>query len=177
MIILKQKTGLVLEGGGMRGVYTSGVHEYLLDQGIYFPYVIGVSAGASNSFNYVARQKGRGKRVNLDYVSDWRYMSLRSLIFRGSYFGMDFLFGDIPERLDPFDYDTFFHYPGSFPDRRYQLPDRTGRLLQQGSDDTGDAAPAGLLLLAAPVACCRHWRHPYLDGGVADPIPVRKALT
>lgn len=173
---MNKKTGLVLEGGGMRGVYTSGVHEYLLDQGIYYPYVIGVSAGASNSFNYVARQKGRGKRVNLDYISDWRYMSLRSLVFRGSYFGMDFLFGDIPERLDPFDYETFFSTPGVF------RIGATNCLTGQADYFDKDQMTRGMqhlrascsLPLLSPVVDIGGT--PYLDGGVADPIPVRKAL-
>lgn len=170
------KTGLVLEGGGMRGVYTSGVHEYLLEQGIHYEYVVGVSAGASNSCTYIARQKGRGRRVNLDYLKDWRYMGLRSLLLKGSYFGLDFLFEDIPERLDPFDYDTFFSSPGVF------RIGATNCITGEADYFDKQVVKKGLkhlkascsLPLLSPVVLIDGV--PYLDGGVADPIPVRKAL-
>jgi predicted patatin/cPLA2 family phospholipase len=173
---LLQKVGLVLEGGGMRGVYTSGVQEYLLDHQIYYPYVVGVSAGASNSCNYVARQKGRGKRVNLNYIHDWRYMSLRSLLCTGSYFGLDFLFGDIPDKLDVFDYETFFNTPGVF--RIGATNCLTGKTdyFDKHEITTGLKhlkASCSLPLLSPAVKINGV---PYLDGGIADPIPVRQAL-
>ncbi len=173
---MELKTGLVLEGGGMRGVYTSGVHEYLLDQGIHYEYVVGVSAGASNSCNYVARQKGRGRRVNLDYLHDWRYMSLRSLLFKGSYFGLDFLFDDIPNRLDLFDYENFYKTPGVF--RIGATNCLTGKVdfFEKHDITIGlkHIKASCSLPLLSPVVEINGI--PYLDGGVADPIPVRKAL-
>lgn len=171
-----EKTGLVLEGGGMRGIYTSGVHEYLLEKEIYYPYVIGVSAGASNSCNYVARQKGRGRRTNLNYLDNWRYMSLRSLVVKGSYFGLDFIFDDIPNRLDIFDYDTFYQSPGVF---------RIGATnCITGQTDYFDKSEIGPRLEHLKASCSLPFvspivkinEIPYLDGGIADPIPVRKAL-
>lgn len=176
VISLLQKIGLVLEGGGMRGVYTSGVHEYLLEKKIHYPYVVGVSAGASNSFNYVARQKGRGRRTNLDYLKNWRYMSLRSLLCKGSYFGLDFLFGDIPNRLDLFDYNTFYQSPGVF---------RIGATnCITGQTDYFDKHEITTGLEHLKASCSLPFLSPivkingvpYLDGGIADPIPVRKAL-
>ncbi len=171
-----QKTGIVLEGGGMRGVYTSGVHEYLLAKGIYYPYVIGVSAGASNSCNYVSRQKGRGKRTNLDYLNNWRYMSFGSLLLTGSYFGLDFIFGDIPNALDLFDYDTFYHSPGIF---------RIGATnCITGETDYFDKSHITTTFEHIKASCSLPFLSPmvkingvpYLDGGISDPIPVRKAL-
>ena len=176
MNILLQKTGIVLEGGGMRGVYTSGVHEYLLAKGIYYPYVIGVSAGASNSCNYVSRQKGRGKRTNLDYLNNWRYMSFGSLLLTGSYFGLDFIFGDIPNALDLFDYDTFYHSPGIF---------RIGATnCITGKTDYFDKSHITTTFEHIKASCSLPFLSPmvkingvpYLDGGISDPIPVRKAL-
>ncbi len=176
MNILLQKTGIVLEGGGMRGVYTSGVHEYLLAKGIYYPYVIGVSAGASNSCNYVSRQKGRGKRTNLDYLNNWRYMSFGSLLLTGSYFGLDFIFGDIPNALDLFDYDTFYHSPGIF---------RIGATnCITGETDYFDKSHITTTFEHIKASCSLPFLSPmvkingvpYLDGGISDPIPVRKAL-
>ncbi len=160
----------------MRGIYTSGVHEYLLEKNIYYHYVVGVSAGASNSCNYVARQKGRGRRTNLDYLTNWRYMSLWSLLFKGSYFGLDFIFDDIPNRLDPFDYDTFYASPGVF---------RIGATnCITGQTDYFDKAEITVGLDHLKASCSLPFLSPmvkingipYLDGGIADPIPVRKAL-
>lgn len=171
-----QKIGLVLEGGGMRGVYTSGVHEYLLEKNIYYPYVIGVSAGASNSCNYVARQRGRGRRTNLDYLNNWRYMGLRSLLLTGSYFGLDFIFGDIPNRLDPFDYKTFYDSPGVF---------RIGATnCLSGEVEYFDKQEITTRFEHLKASCSLPFLSPivkingipYLDGGIADPVPVRRAL-
>lgn len=173
---MQHKTGLVLEGGGMRGVYTSGVEEYLLQQGIHYQYIVGVSAGASNSCTYVARQKGRGRRVNLDYLKDWRYMGLRSLIFKGSYFGLDFLFGDIPDKLDLFDYETFFSSPGVFRIGATNCITGVADYFDKHQVTKGLKhlkASCSLPLLSPIVEIDGT---PYLDGGIADPIPVRKAL-
>lgn len=173
---MQQKTGLVLEGGGMRGVYTSGVEEYLLQQGIHYPYVVGVSAGASNSCTYIARQLGRGRRVNLDYLRDWRYMGLRSLLLKGSYFGLDFLFGDIPEKLDIFDYETFYSSPGVFRIGATNCLTGTADYFDKHQVTKGLKhlkASCSLPLLSPVVEIDGI---PYLDGGIADPIPVRKAL-
>ena len=87
-----ENVGLVLEGGGMRGLYTCGVLEFFMEKDLYFNYIIGVSAGACNAVSYIARQKGRNKKVNLQFAKDWRYMSFRNLLLKKSFFGMDFIF-------------------------------------------------------------------------------------
>ena len=101
------KLGMVLEGGGMRGVYTAGVLDFFMDQDFYPDGVIGVSAGACHATSYMSKQRGRNFRVNTKYLSDKEYLSLTSLIKTGSLFGMDFMFHRIPEELDPYDYDAF----------------------------------------------------------------------
>ena len=103
----KYNVGLVLEGGGLRGVYTAGVLDLFLDKGLMLPYSVGVSAGACQSFSYVSNQRGRSFKVSADYVNDPRYLSYRSLITKGEIFGMDFMFDEIPNKLIPFDFDTF----------------------------------------------------------------------
>src|SRR6056297_1837319 len=103
-----KNTGLVLEGGGLRGVFTSGVLRYLMENEIYFPYVIGVSMGDCNAANYLSKQIGRNKKVNIDFVNDPRYLSCKRLIFNGELFGMDFIFDTILNQLVPFDYETFY---------------------------------------------------------------------
>lgn len=101
------KVSLILEGGGMRGLYTAGVLDYFMDQGLIFQDIIGVSAGACNSVSYISGQRGRNLDINAGFCSDKRYVSLLGLFTRGSIFNMDFLFDDIPNKLLPFDYNSF----------------------------------------------------------------------
>lgn len=101
------KTGLVLEGGAMRGIYTAGVLDVFLDHGIEFDGVIGVSAGAIHGSNYIAGQNERIINYYLKYCDDKRFMSLYSLITTGSIVGEQFCYHDIPDYLNPLDYDSF----------------------------------------------------------------------
>ncbi len=100
-------TGLILEGGGMRGVYTSGVLRFFMDRRLYLPYVIGVSMGACNGANYTARQPERNRIVNIRFVNDRRFISFRRLLTEGELFGTKFIFDEIPNHLVPFDFETF----------------------------------------------------------------------
>lgn len=86
-----ENTGLVLEGGGMRGVYTGGILEYFMEQDLYFPYVIGVSAGACHAASYLSRQRNRNKTVNIDYASHPKYLSYK-IYGKRQLFDMDFIF-------------------------------------------------------------------------------------
>lgn len=99
---------IVLEGGGLRGAFTSGVMEYLLEKDLNFERVIGVSAGACIGASYVSKQKGRNLKVNMEYPSDKRFMGLRHLPVTGSYFNMEFVFNELPTRLVPFDETSFY---------------------------------------------------------------------
>ncbi|MCC8135523.1 MAG: patatin family protein [Ruminococcus sp.] len=108
------KTGLVLEGGAMRGIYTSGVLDVFLDCGIRFDGVIGVSAGAIHGATYVAEQNGRNIRYYKNYRRDRHFMSIYSLVTTGDVVGRDFCYREIPDRLDPFDYETFKSSPTDF---------------------------------------------------------------
>lgn len=105
--VLMNKVNLVLEGGGMRGLYTAGVLDCFLDHKMFFKDIVGVSAGACNSVSYITGQRGRNLEINAGYCNDDRYVSIRGLFTRGSIFNMDFLFDDIPNKLIPFDYDKF----------------------------------------------------------------------
>ena len=98
---------LILEGGGLRGIYTSGVLRFFIDEKVFFSYVIGVSMGACNAANYVSLQPERNRIVNTRYVNDRRYISYLRLLVRGELFGMKFIFETIPRLLVPFDYETF----------------------------------------------------------------------
>lgn len=86
----------------MRGLFTAGVLDYLSDINAQPDYCIGVSAGACNGVSFVSGQRGRNKRINIEYAGDKRYVSMRNLFRQKSMFGMDFIFNDIPDKLDPF---------------------------------------------------------------------------
>ena len=101
------KVGLVLEGGAMRGLFTAGVMDVLMENGIEVDGVVGVSAGAAFGCNYKSKQIGRVLRYNLNYCKDPRYCSVRSLIKTGNMFGADFCYRELPDELDLFDYDAF----------------------------------------------------------------------
>lgn len=174
---MTQRVGLVLEGGGMRGLYTAGVLDCFLDQGITFPYIVGVSAGACNAASYLSQQRGRNLRMNTVYTKDKRYLSMRNLVTKGSIFGMDMLFDIIPNQLDPFDYDAFKAYDGTF------LVGATDCLTGEAVYYTlHDLKAQGYLPLQASsslplVAKIVDYegRH-LLDGGIADPIPIRRSV-
>lgn len=101
------KLGLVLEGGGMRGVYTAGVLDFLMEKNIYADGVIGVSAGACHACSYASKQIGRNLKVTTKYIRDKRYMSLRSLMKTGDLFGADFIYNRIPNELELYDYEAY----------------------------------------------------------------------
>lgn len=169
--------GLVLEGGGMRGLYTAGVLDFFLEKELIFDYVIGVSAGASNAVSYISRQKGRNKMVNTAFLDDWRYMSIKNLIKNGSLFGMDFIFDEIPKKRVPFDYETFFNSPITF---KIGVTDcNTGKPLyfdKSEMDKNFTALRASISLpLVSPIVHFKGYH--LLDGGITDPIPIRQAIT
>ena len=104
------KAGLVLEGGGMKGIYTAGVLDFFLDKGIEFSSCYGVSAGACHLCSYLSKQRGRAYDISVDYLKDRNYCSVSSLLRTGDLFGVKMCYDDIPNRLNPYDYDTFNTY-------------------------------------------------------------------
>jgi len=169
--------GLVLEGGGMRGLFTAGVLDFFLEKNMIFSYVIGVSAGACNAASYISLQKGRNKIINTAFVDDWRYMSLRSLFKSGSLFGMDFLFDEIPHQKVPFDYETFYSSPVVF---RIGVTDcLTGKPLYFDKNDLDESLTvlraSSSIPLVSPII--RFKGYALLDGGITDPMPVRRAMS
>lgn len=170
------KVGLVLEGGGMRGLYTSGVLDYFLDQQIFVDYVIGVSAGACNGVSYLSKQKGRNYRVNTNYISDKRYLSLSNFIKTKSLFGMDFIFDEIPHQLDLFDYETFLSSPSEY---KLGVTDvLTGRPIYFDKThldhDSTILKASSSIPVFSPII--EYQNGLYLDGGTTDSIPVKQAL-
>ncbi len=101
------KTGLVLEGGAMRGIYTAGVLDVFMEEGITFDGVVGVSAGAIHGASFVSGQKGRNLRYYKKYSRDWRFMSFKSMLLTGDLVNERFSYHELPDTLDPFEYDVF----------------------------------------------------------------------
>lgn len=171
------KTGLVLEGGGMRGIYTVGALDVFMDNGIRFDYVIGVSAGAGNAVSYISNQRGRGFRVDTIYVQDKRYIGIDPILHKKSVFGLDFIYDTIPQELDLFDYDAFHADKGEFvtvvTDAETGEAVYFGKEKIVGKDFTVLKASAALPMFTPPV---EFEGKKYFDGGVADSIPVARAL-
>ena len=103
---ITSNSGLILEGGGMRGVFTSGVLDCLMDKGIRFPYTIGVSAGACNGLSYISRQRGRAKFSNIDLLDKYHYIGIKHLLKKGNIMDFDLLFHKFPNEIIPYDYET-----------------------------------------------------------------------
>jgi len=170
-------TGLVLEGGGMRGVYTAGVLEFWLERGIEFPYLVGVSAGACNAASYISGQLGRNKKVTIGYIGDKRYLSLGNYFRERSLFGMRFIFDELPNTLEPFDFATFYdssqelvigttdaHTGEAVFYRKSDLQELTMRIIQ---------ASSSLPFASQPVM---HGGRTLFDGGVSAPIPIEQSI-
>lgn len=168
--------GLILEGGGMRGVYTAGVLDYFIDQGIYFNRIYAVSAGACHACSYISRQRGRAFRVNVNYLKDKRYCGLDSLIRTGDLFGAEMLYDIIPNQLDLYDYDAFAEYPGVC----YAVVTncRTGQaeyipLRDMRENILAVRASSSLPMVSRMVPI---GGGEYLDGGIADSIPLARSI-
>ena len=173
------KTGLVLEGGALRTIFSAGVCDALLAGGVMTDYFIGVSAGAAYGVSYISRQQGRNLEVATRFAPDKRYMGIGNLLQRNnrSYFGLDFAFRRIPEELVPFDYEVFAAYPGQMEAVVTNLNTGKADYLEIPRDPKGSSlmlqASCALPLLF-PVFHING--QPYLDGGAADGIPFERAL-
>ncbi|MEZ0536696.1 patatin family protein [Caldicellulosiruptoraceae bacterium PP1] len=170
------KIALVLEGGGMRGVYTSGVLDYFMDINLYFPYVVGTSAGACNAVSYISRQKERSKKATIDSLDDPRYINIRNFFKYGYLLHMDLLFDEIPNKLIPFDYKTFFDAKEECVITATNC--NTGKAEYFYKKDCKDLMlvlrASSSLPFISPVVLIDG--KPYLDGGITDSIPIQKAI-
>lgn len=172
------KIGMVLEGGAMRGMYTAGVLDVMLEQNLLVDTVIGVSAGAVFGCNYKSRQIGRVIRYNTAYCKDPRFMSLRSLFKTGDLYGEQFCYHDIPDTLDPFDTETFRKSPVEFYVTCTDV--ETGKAVYHRCTDGGAQdiqwmrASASMPVVSRVV---RIGNYGLLDGGMADSIPVEQLFS
>ena len=169
-------TGLVLEGGGMRGLFTAGVLDCLMKEEIRIPYCIGVSAGACNMVCYYANQPDRSRRVNVEYVNDKRYMSWGNLIRTGSLFSEEMMFHTISRELIPFDYETY--RKSGCQAMAVATSCLTGKAVYLPVPDLDQDYQPVLASMSLPLVSkvVRYRGDELLDGGIVDPIPVARAL-
>lgn len=166
------KTGLVLEGGGIRGIYTAGVLDVFLEHDISVDGVMGVSAGAIHGASYISGQKGRNLRYSLKYRKDKRYMSLSSLIKTGDFFGAEFCYHELPEKLDLFDFEAFMENPTKLYVGCSNLETGEAEYLEckdMRYDMDKLRASASLPLISKIVEVDGM---KLLDGGISDSIPI-----
>lgn len=173
-----RKTGLVLEGGGMRGVFTSGVLDAFMKYDLYFNYVVAVSAGACNGLSYISRQPRRARLSNIDMLVKYNYIGLRHLVTQGCIFDPELLYDRFPNELIPYDYDTYFASPSTF--EMVVTNCNTGRaeyLTEKDGDRQRllDICRASSSLPYVSNVIDVDGR-PYLDGGIVDSIPVGRAI-
>ena len=170
------KSGLVVEGGGMRGVYSSGVLDFFIEKDLFFENNYGVSAGACHLCSYLAKQYKRAFRVNVDYLNDKRYCSVHSLLKTGNLFGAEMLYDIIPNELDLFDYDTYNKNESNFyvviTDINTGKPEYV-KIGDLKKDIIYVRASSSLPLLAQNVKINDK---EYLDGGISDSIPIKKSI-
>ena len=170
------QAGLILEGGGMKGAYTTGVLDFFLEKGIEFSSVYGVSAGAIHMCSYLSKQKERSINIGLQYGADKRYCSLASLILTGDLFNAKTCYDLIPNKWEPFDHETYEKYPG----KAYAVVTNieTGkpeylRVKDGFADLVKVRASASLPLVSRNVEIDGKL---YLDGGISDAIPIQKSI-
>ncbi|MCI6242942.1 MAG: patatin family protein [Agathobacter sp.] len=168
------KKGLVMEGGAMRGMFTAGVTDVLMEHQIEFDGAVGVSAGAVFGCNFKSKQPGRVIRYNAAYCSSPQYAGLGSFLKTGDLFGEQFCYHDVPEHLDPFNYDTYRENPMEFyvvatdantGEARYKRVDSCNK-----SELLWMKASASMPLVSK-IVCVDGYE--LLDGGIADSIPIQ----
>lgn len=170
------KIGLILEGGGMRGIYTAGVLDFFIEKNIKVDITIGVSAGSCHASSYLSKQYKRAYNATVDYINDKRYLSFSNLIKTGSIFGMDFMFNKIPNELNIYDYDTFSKSKSKFvvvatncetgSPEYFELKDLKKEIIYMQASCS--------IPMFANIVEIDDFK--LVDGGVSDSIPIEYAL-
>lgn len=172
-----KQAGIIIEGGAMRSVFAAGVLDYFMEKGIEVPNVLAVSAGAYAGMNYISGQKGRAVEAVIKPLEKEKYMGPATFLRKGTFFDMDYLFDVVPKKLAPFDFDAFTGSEKKFIINTTDC--RTGKSIFHEDFDTEDkfwkiCRAANSLPFISRVS--RIDNIPMLDGGMADALPVAKAL-
>lgn len=176
-LTITDKTALVLEGGGMRGVFTCGILDYFILNNINFPYVVGVSAGAINGISYISKQFQRAKKTNIDLLEKYKYMNFRNLLLTGNYVNDKIVYGLIPDKVLPFDFDTYSNNPTIFETVSTNCISGEAEYFTEKKDKnrTLDLIRSSSRLPFVSPFCYIN-NIPYLDGGIVDSIPLKRAI-
>ncbi|MBO4786656.1 MAG: patatin family protein [Prevotella sp.] len=168
------KTGLVLEGGAMRGLFSAGIIDVLMENDVQFDGIVGVSAGAAFGCNMKSRQAGRAIRYNTKFANDWRYCSLRSLLTTGDIFGGEFCYHYLPKHLDIFDNEAFNNNPQEFfaVCTDVETGEPIYKRLMKADDECYEWIRASASMPLASKIVNINGRK-VLDGGISDSIPLK----
>jgi predicted patatin/cPLA2 family phospholipase len=173
---IDKNTGLVLEGGGMRGIFTCGVLDYLIDRHVQFPYTVAVSAGACHGLSYMSHQRGRARFTNIEMMDKYHYIGLKYLFRQRSIINQDLLYRRLPETIYPYDYDTYFNNRATLESVTTNCYTGQPCYLTERKDKdriVRIARASSSLPYVCPVTYVDHI--PMLDGGIVDSIPVMHA--
>lgn len=174
--ISKNMASLILEGGTLRPIFSCGVMDALIDQNIIFPYVIGVSAGITYGMSYISKQKERNLEIVTKYRNDKRYLGIGNFKKYNSLFGLDFVYDEVPNKLCPFDWETFLDYKGTVLVGVTNA--NTGHIEYMNGKDLDEKCTMLRATCALPMLfpAIKINGVPYYDGGLADSIPIKKAI-
>lgn len=174
---INDTTALVLEGGGLRGVFTCGVLDAFMENGIRFPFTVGVSAGACNGLSYMSGQRGRAKASNIDLMEKYHYIGLKYLFTQGCIMDFKLLFEDFPQNIIPYDYNSYFANPDRFVMVTTNCLTGEAEYLEEKNDP---CRVMDIVRASSSLPFVTKITHvdgiPMLDGGIADSIPVEYAL-
>lgn len=172
------KTALILEGGASRTIFTCGILDAMLENDIYINFVVGASAGISYGVSYLSKQIGRNKEITARYMNDKRYMGIRNMFKKsnGSYYGLDFVFEEIPSDLIPFDFETYKQSGENGIGAVTNIETGKTEYMRVTAEDkkwTVLRASCALPILFRPIEI--NGSH-YMDGGITDSIPFKYAF-
>ncbi len=175
---IDENTGLVLEGGGMRGVFTSGVLDAFMKHELYFNYVVAVSAGACKRLSYMSRQPRRARISNIDMLQKYDYIGLRHLVTQGCIFDPKLLYDRFPNELVPFDYDMYFRNPALFEMVATNCLTGKAEYMEEHKGNRQRLLDITRASSSLPYVSKIVWvdRQPYLDGGIIDSIPILRSM-
>ncbi len=176
-MIIGPNSALVIEGGGLRGVFTCGVLDAFMERGIQFPLTVGVSAGACNGLSYMSGQKGRAKASNIDLMDKYHYVGLKYLLTQGCIMDFKLLFEEFPEKIIPYDYEAYFANPNRFVMVTTNCLTGKAEYLEERKD------PRRVMEIVRASSSLPFVTQityvdsvPMLDGGICDSIPVEYVL-
>jgi predicted patatin/cPLA2 family phospholipase len=169
-------TGLVLEGGAFRGLFTAGVLDALLDIKAEIKYIVGVSAGATNAYSYVSKQRGRNLEIMERFIDNKRYISYKNLIRYRSLMDLEFVFDEIPNKHCPFDYDTFYEFDGKMLAGAFNIETGKNEYFDKELLDKRNSILRASIAIPLVFPFEKINGQYYADGGLSEPIPISKSI-